>query len=55
MVPFGFRIETLDEVIVTWLKFRLIRCPAVPANEAVDVVPAGVTLTTTEAPPGTIV
>ena len=54
-VPPGFRIEIFERVIVTLLIQRLMRWPAVPAKVAVEVVPYGVTVTTTAEPPGTIV
>jgi hypothetical protein len=45
----------LERTIVTLLIHRLMRWPAVPEKVAFDVVPEGLTVTVTAAPPGTIV
>jgi hypothetical protein len=49
--PFGFRIDTLDEVIVTFVNFRLMRWFAAPVNVPVAVFPEVEIDTVTEDPP----
>ena len=53
--PFGFRIETFDDMIVTFVNCRLTRWFSAPVNVPVDVLPDVEIVVVTDAPPGVIV